>query len=228
MKAASFAPSASEMSRSPTRQEFVTAFAACSLRPGASVRSWAPNADSMETDLMRFNLWLLSGLVLILCAGVAPAGDYPEGKLLVEVAELAKPAPPNRFRVLDTRPKERYLAGHIPGAQWVDYDNWAKLFAAGSQVSAWDKIIGDLGIKHNASLVIYDDGWSKNAAHVWWILRYWGHEDVRLLNGGWHAWLSKGFRQERVEHPVEGKRIKLRPTARLAGMNLMMELVQDR
>src|SRR5437870_9601835 len=103
MKAASFAPSTSGRSRSPTRQEFVTAFAACALRLCASVRSWAPNVDSMETDLMRFNLWLLGGLVLILSAAVAPAGDYPEAKLLVEVAELAKPAPPNRFRVLDTR-----------------------------------------------------------------------------------------------------------------------------
>ena len=42
-----------------------------------------------------------------------------------------------------------------------------------------------LGIAQDSRVVVYDDSSSKDAARVWWILRYWGVADVRLLNGGW-------------------------------------------
>jgi thiosulfate/3-mercaptopyruvate sulfurtransferase len=45
-------------------------------------------------------------------------------------------------------------------------------------------------------VVVYDDNFGKDAARIWWILRYWGVEDVRLLNGGWVGW-------EMGKHPTE-------------------------
>src|SRR5439155_11943156 len=39
-------------------------------------------------------------------------------------------------------------------------------------------------------VVLYDDTMSRDAARVWWILRYWGVKDARLLNGGWPAWTA--------------------------------------
>ena len=46
------------------------------------------------------------------------------------------------------------------------------------------------GIDNNSKVVIYDDDWNKEAARIWWILKYWGVSDARLLNGGWKAWTS--------------------------------------
>src|SRR5262249_61595886 len=53
---------------------------------------------------------------------------------------------------------------------------------------AWARRIGELGIDKEARVVVYDDNASKDAARIWWILRFWGMRDVRLLNGGWGAW----------------------------------------
>ncbi len=178
---------------------------------------------------MRLRLSLVGGFFLVFSAGLVRAGDYPEADLLVETTELAKPAIAKRFRVLDTRAKDKYLAGHIPGALWVNRDAWAKAFAAAPQLPVWETMIGDLGIKHSTPLIIYDDGWAKDAAHIWWILRYWGFEEVRLLNGGWHAWLSEGRSQDRSQPQVKARGLRLRPIpARLAGKNQMAELVQNR
>ncbi len=171
---------------------------------------------------------LASSLVVLFSTGLATAGNYPEPDRLVAAGELAKPAVAKRFRVLDTRTKEKYLAGHIPGALWVDYDAWAKALAAGASLPDWERTIGDLALKHSTPLVIYDDGWARNAAHVWWLLRYWGFEDVRLLNGGWHAWLSQGHPQDRAAPQVKALRIKLRPIpARLAGKAQLVEALKN-
>jgi thiosulfate/3-mercaptopyruvate sulfurtransferase len=53
--------------------------------------------------------------------------------------------------------------------------------------------------------LVYDDNRSKDAARVWWILRYWGVKDVRLLNGGWVGW-------ERDKLPVENTEPAVTPT----------------
>src|SRR5262249_49182882 len=41
-------------------------------------------------------------------------------------------------------------------------------------------------------VVVYDDNFGKDAVRIWWILRYWGVKDVRVLNGGWRAWKAAG------------------------------------
>jgi len=70
----------------------------------------------------------------------------------------------------------------------VDAAAWAKAFDEGKDAEAWSRRIGELGIQPKSHVVVYDDASAKDAARIWWILRYWGVADVRLLNGGWHGW----------------------------------------
>lgn len=122
--------------------------------------------------------------------------SYPRPELLVEPATLAKPETAGRFVVLDARAKAKYAQGHVPGARWVDHAAWAKAFGDGQDADGWSKRIGTLGIGSDTKVVVYDDSQSKDAARIWWILRYWGVADVRLLNGGWVGW-SNG------KHPTD-------------------------
>ena len=117
------------------------------------------------------------------------AADYPNKTLLVEPADLAKPDVAKTFVILDAREKAKYEAGHIPGSIWVDHAAWAKAFGDGDHANAWSKRIGELGIAVNAKVVVLDDS-TKDAARIWWILKYWGVADVRLLNGGWKGWTA--------------------------------------
>ena len=119
---------------------------------------------------------------------VAAADPYPNSQLLVEPTELSKPEKTQKFVILDARDKKKFEVAHVPGALWVDHADWAKGFGDGEDALAWGKRIGGLGIEPTASVVIYDDNQSKDAARIWWILKYWGVKDVRLLNGGWIGW----------------------------------------
>lgn len=52
------------------------------------------------------------------------------------------------------------------------------------------------GVSHGRPAVVYDAGNSMAAARGWWLLRYFGHDHVRVLDGGLAAWLDAG-------HPIE-------------------------
>lgn len=87
-----------------------------------------------------------------------------------------------------------FRAGHIPGAQFIDltdisdpaspYVNMAPtadLFAA---------VVGALGIGADTEVVIYDAGYV--SARLWWMFRAFGHDRIRILNGGWRKWRAEG------------------------------------
>jgi thiosulfate/3-mercaptopyruvate sulfurtransferase len=118
---------------------------------------------------------------------------YPQGKMLIEVRELN----PGKVLVLDARKTEEYEKDHIPGAVRVDVDGWKKAFAASQDPHHWAKRLGTVGIDGKTPVVIYDENRFLDAARIWYIVRFWGIDDVRLLNGGWKAWLASGGKQEK-------------------------------
>jgi thiosulfate/3-mercaptopyruvate sulfurtransferase len=120
--------------------------------------------------------------------------------LLTEAQEVAK-AEPGRLVVLDAREQRKFTESRVPGARWVDATAWSKAFGAGRDAAVWSKRIGELGIQADSTVVVYDET-IKDAARVWWILRYWGVEDVRLLNGGWSAWKKAGHKIESGTAPA--------------------------
>jgi thiosulfate/3-mercaptopyruvate sulfurtransferase len=120
---------------------------------------------------------------------LAASPSYPKANLLMEPAELRTA---EAVCILDVRSKMKHAEGHIPGAVWVDAAAWHKAFDAEADTEAWGKRLGEAGVDPRRTVVIYGDSDVRDAARVWWILRYWGIEDVRLLNGGWPAWLRAG------------------------------------
>jgi thiosulfate/3-mercaptopyruvate sulfurtransferase len=104
------------------------------------------------------------------------------------------------LRLLDIRPEEEYLAGHIPGAVRLDLDEWktfAKTPGALHDASGWTDRVGAVGIGPDTEVVIYG-GELNEAARAWWILKYLGHGQVRLLDGDWQTWTTAP-----PERPVE-------------------------
>jgi len=157
-----------------------------------------------------------------------PAG-YPRKDLLVDASDLAKPEFAQRYRILDCRSKQKYLAGHIPGAAWVDHADWSKAFGQGQDEAGWAKRLGALGIDIDSSALIYDDTASKDAARIWWILRYWGVKDVRLLNGGWLAWKSSSSKVATEESTYSSPMPTLHPQHdRLATKNQLLDSLKNK
>jgi thiosulfate/3-mercaptopyruvate sulfurtransferase len=96
--------------------------------------------------------------------------------------------------------RRRYREGHIPGARYVslDVDCCATAGAHGGRhplptVADMALLFGKLGIERSVTPVVcLDDDGGCFAAHVWWMLRYLGHDVVRILHGGHSAWRSAG------------------------------------
>ncbi len=87
-----------------------------------------------------------------------------------------------------------YRSGHIPGAIHIDTDD----FENGSprwrlrSVAELHRVIGDHGITPESTVIVYGEQLIA-AARVWWILKYAGVEDARLLDGGFGAWKAAGL-----------------------------------
>jgi len=114
--------------------------------------------------------------------------EYPRAGLLMEPKELAAAA--GKVVILDARPQPNYAELHIQGARCADHQEWSAAFGEGDDPAGWSRRIGALGIDADTPVVVYDENRQKDAARIWWILRYWGVKDVRLLNGGWQAWFA--------------------------------------
>jgi len=148
--------------------------------------------------------WTILGVMVaaLLTTLDSPAADqspYSRPQLLIEPSKLVQPDVGNQYVVLDARDRTKYKQGHVPKARWVNHQSWAKAFGHGKDAEGWSKRIGGLGIGPNTKVVVYDDSFAKDAARIWWVLRYWGIQDVRLLNGGWTGWKAGGFPTEETE-----------------------------
>jgi thiosulfate/3-mercaptopyruvate sulfurtransferase len=120
-------------------------------------------------------------------------------------AELAQPSPPV---VVDVQwvltgaqgpgGRERYAAEHLPGAVHVDLDaELAGAPGAGGRHPLPDPAVVEAalqraGVDADSRVVVYDQGPSFAAARTWWVLRWAGLQDVRVLDGGMAAWLAEG------------------------------------
>src|SRR5947209_802540 len=171
----------------------------------------------------------LACLALLLSPAEPGPAQYARPELLIEASELARPGAARDFVILDARGKGNYLEGHVPGAVWINQLAWDKAFAESQDEKEWARRLGALGIDTGTRVILYDNNRSKDAARLWWILRYWGVRDVRLLNGGWHAWQEAGGQVEKTDnkpHPVEPRLLPQR--GRLATRKQILDALKKK
>lgn len=92
-----------------------------------------------------------------------------------------------------------YEAGHLPGAVFADLDSdlSGRRGSGGRHplpsAADFEALMRRLGVSASTSVVVYDAADSVPAARAWWELRYFGHSDVRVLDGGYAAWVAAGL-----------------------------------
>lgn len=152
-------------------------------------------------------LMLLLSLVPAVAGAEEPAG-YARPELLIEADELLARLgdEPRLFRnkteadaianppetLLDVRSERAFQEGTITTARRVDIGAWKAAFGEGQDAEAWSRRLGDVLLGEDSTVVVFDDAVTPNAARAWWILKYWGIKDVRILNGGVRAWATAG------------------------------------
>lgn len=105
-----------------------------------------------------------------------------------------------RFNLMNkTLGAEQYRHGHIPGAYYLDLET--QLSGPVDQHGGrhplpdsenFTKTLRDAGVNQQSLVVVYDDSRMAYAARAWWLLRYYGHQQVMILDGGYSAWVNSG------------------------------------
>jgi len=137
--------------------------------------------------------------------------DTPRTRLLAETDWLAEHLTDPLLRIVDIRGiikpvdaphphyfgnREAYLEAHIAGAVFIDWTADitepgapAKMALAGPERFAG--LMRRLGIGDEHTVVVYEDGAGQIAARLWWVLNYYGHPAVTILNGGFRKWVAE-------------------------------------
>ena len=132
---------------------------------------------------------------------------YAHPEYLISPAELAADLDNPTRRVLDAtvylRPASRgyradsglakFKACHVPGAQFLDLVEAASDTGTGlgfslPPVRQLESLFRDLGVDDLSEVVFYSTGHMMWATRAWWLLRYCGHRNAKVLNGGFRAW----------------------------------------
>ena len=99
--------------------------------------------------------------------------------------------------LIDLRPAELFATGHIPGAVHLDLFGLSLVNTDSAPLDAFLWIVAHLlstrGVDGHRTVVVYDEQSGIRAARAFWFLELFGHQDVRVLDGGVSAWERDGF-----------------------------------
>lgn len=120
--------------------------------------------------------------------------------------------------------RRAYGEGHIPGARFLDHETELSAPRTGKNgrhpLPAPEHLAGLMaahGVTPDTLVVAYDASGGQYAAHLWWMLRWIGHENVAVLDGGWPAWKSAGLATRSGQAQSLAPLPKAKPRASLAG-----------
>jgi thiosulfate/3-mercaptopyruvate sulfurtransferase len=147
---------------------------------------------------------------------------------LIEPAELAASLThaAGQWAVLDCRfdlarpewGKAAYAAGHVPSALYahLDHDLSGPISPATGRhpLPSPDRLaetFGRWGIDASVQVVAYDQGNGAYASRLWWLLRWAGHQNVAVLNGGFAAWQQASLPIETTQTPAQPRKFTFRP-----------------
>jgi thiosulfate/3-mercaptopyruvate sulfurtransferase len=139
---------------------------------------------------------MLGILAIAALLPTAWAAGYARPELLVETEEVAALLKQPHTRLLDAAEPASYQRAHIPGAVNVFYLDLAKIEERkknGHPISnaEAERVFGEAGIDNNTAVIVYDGGDGPAASGVWFVLDFFGHKNVKVLNGGYRKWLAE-------------------------------------
>jgi thiosulfate/3-mercaptopyruvate sulfurtransferase len=128
-----------------------------------------------------------------------------------------------------------YLERHIPGAIYAHLDHDLSAPKTGQNgrhplpsIDAMAKMFSEWGISSSTRVIPYDHNTGAFAARLWWMLRYMGHEQVAVLEGGFDAWESAGLPTEEGLVTRQPSQFIMKPrTEMLVTKDQVKSIIQD-
>lgn len=118
--------------------------------------------------------------------------DYTRETLLTTVAELQSKLGAPDLCIIDVRPAEDFARGHIPGATHFDLFGLSLTDTSEAPLKAFMFMIHHVfelrGVSENKQVIFYENNSGMRAARGLWFLEFFGHANVKMLDGGFQAW----------------------------------------
>ena len=121
------------------------------------------------------------------------AAVYAHPEQLVDTDWVAAHSNDSNVRIIDMR-QSGYAEGHVPGAAYLSPVAIRDAKAPPTFLptpAAFEEMMKNLGIGADTRVIVYDERGGIYAARLWWILNYFGHSNVALMNGGWIKWTAE-------------------------------------
>lgn len=135
--------------------------------------------------------------ILLLWAALTWSATAFGAGFLVDGERLAAEIKQGKVRLIDAEGAESYQRAHLPGAAhlpYLDLEDFEENVKTGqpafAQLAA--SKFAALGLTREADVVVYDGGDGRAASAIWYMLRFLGHDKVRILDGGFRKWLKEG------------------------------------
>jgi thiosulfate/3-mercaptopyruvate sulfurtransferase len=123
------------------------------------------------------------------------ATTYAHPEVLVDTQWLEEHLKDSKLRVaeVDYDPKANYQLGHVPGAVLFDWKQDINDPVSRNVLSkqACEDLLQRAGVNNDTTLVLYGDFNNWFAAFAFWVFKYYGFKDVRIMNGGRKKWLEE-------------------------------------
>lgn len=136
-----------------------------------------------------FLLLLVTSLVLS-AAGCSSSNAPDEGTYIIDAKEAAGYVGTQGKVIVDMQKPEEYAKAHVKGAvnitlsQIVINTPVPNMLAPKTQI---ENVLGSMGIANDTMVIIYDNNKNMEAARLWWTMRIYGHENVKVVSGGFSA-----------------------------------------
>ena len=122
--------------------------------------------------------------------------QYTRETLLTTASELQRKLGAENLCIIDVRPAEDYANGHIPGATHFDLFGLSLIDTSDAPLKAFMFMIHHVlelrGVSESKEVVFYEDNSGMRAARGLWFLEFFGHPNVKMLDGGFQAWKAAG------------------------------------
>ena len=136
---------------------------------------------------------------------------YAHPEFLAETQWLQEHLEDLDLRVVDADESPAYQRAHIPGAVRIPGHHYVKDPTVpgpggyGVHVMKPEQVaplMESMGIGDDTLVVAYDHSRGLYAGRFWWVLNYYGHRQVKVLNGGWRKWFREGLLVTEAEPPI--------------------------
>lgn len=152
-------------------------------------------------------LLVIIALILTVTACTSTKAPGEKGQEIISAKEALNALSNEEVVLVDAQKSSAYKDGHVEGAVNISRNDittfgpFPNMLASAKKI---EKVLGEKGISNDSTVIVYDNNNNMDAARLWWTLKVYGHEKVKVVSGGLKSMLNAGAKISTVTPEVPG------------------------